>query len=150
MKKQIFILLPVFILIFSGCASLVKKDSGAGTTGSLEPQAVLKFSDVPIPAGFKLLPQGSYSFESSGLRVGLLKYEGKADIDQVVNFYREQMPMYNWNLLNIVEYGDRQMNFDRESETCVINLIPKGKSLTIIASLGPKSQSPKKANKPVK
>jgi len=68
----------------------------------------------------------------------------------VVDFYREQMPMYNWNLLNVIEFGERQMNFDREAETCVVTLVPKGKSVTIVVSVGPKSQQPKKASKPVK
>jgi len=90
----------------------------------LEPQSILKFSDVPVPVGLKSLPQQSYSFESSGVRVGVLKYRGKNNPDQIVNFYKEQMPMYNWNLVNIVEYGQRMLNFERENETCIITLQP--------------------------
>jgi len=111
---------------------------------------VVKFSDIPVPAGFKLLPFNSYSFQSSGVRVCVLKYQGKAGPDQVINFYREQMPMYNWNLLNIVEYGDRMLNFDRDNETCVVSLLPKGKTVLITVSVGPKPQLPKKPAKPVK
>jgi hypothetical protein len=101
--------------------------------------------------GFRSLPHGSYSFESSNVRVGVLKYQGKADAEQVVNFYKEQMPMYNWFLLNAVEYGDRILNFDRENETCIVNLQPRGNNVIVTISLGPKSQVPsKKAKKPIK
>ena len=104
-----------------------------------------------MPAGFKLLPQESYSFENSGMRVALLKYQGKASIDQVVNFYKEQMAMYNWNLLNIIEYGERLLNFERENESCIINLSPRGSSIVMSISLGPKSQGiSKKAKEPIK
>lgn len=145
-KNFAFLFLCLCVFIFLGCAS-TSKDTQAGPA-MLESQALLKFSDVPVPVGFKAVPQGSYSFESSGVRVGVMKYQGKAAPEQVVNFYKEQMPMYNWFLLNAIEYGDRILNFDRENETCIINLSPKGNSLFITISLGPKSQAlPKKAKK---
>jgi len=117
----------------------------------LEPQAILKFSDVPVPTGLKPISQASYSFESSGVRVGVLKYQGKGNADQITNFYKEQMAMYNWNLINIVEYGQRLLNFDRENETCIISLEPKGSNIILTISLGPKSQNTaRKAKSPVK
>lgn len=118
---------------------------------TLEPQSILKFSDVPVPVGLKQIAQASYSFESSGIRVGVLKYQGKANADQITNFYKEQMAMYNWNLINIVEYGQKLLNFDRESETCIINLEPKGSSVILTIFLGPKSQySAKKSRTPIR
>ncbi len=153
MKKKILLLLffGSFVLWFLGCADIYKKDDLSKTSSLLEPSTIIKFSDVPVPAGFKLLPQGTYSFETSGVRVGVLKYQGKANPDQVISFYKEQMPMYNWNLLNVIEYGDRLMNFERENETCIIALLTKGNSVTITVSLGPRPQiSPKKPKQPVK
>ena len=102
MKKGLVLFLVAAVLVVAGCANLSKKDKGVTSPAMLEPQPSLKFTDVPIPTGFKALPKESYSFENDGVRVGLLKYQGKADTDQVVNFYKEQMAMYNWNLLNIV------------------------------------------------
>lgn len=131
----------------------MQSDKGAINSALLEPQANLKVSDAPVPAGFRLIPQESYSFEAAGVRVSLLKYQGRADIDQVVSFYREQMALYNWNLLNVVEYGQRLLNFDRESETCIISLTPKGSSSVMITiSIGPKAQQIKKSisSKPIK
>lgn len=154
MKARIFItvLLAFFCFTFIGCAGFAaRQDSPAKTTDLLEPSLALKFSDVPVPADFKLSPKDSYSFETSGVRVGVLKYRGKANPDQVISFYKEQMPMYNWNLLNVVEYGERLLNFERENETCIISLLPKGKAVTITVSLGPKPQIPlKKLKQPIK
>jgi len=151
--KKIFViaLLGYSVIALSGCAEIFQRDKGMINPALLEPQAVVKFSDVPVPSGFKLIPQESYSFEASGMRVGMLKYGGKTkDVDQVVNFYKEQMVMYNWNLLNVVEYGQRLLNFDRENETCIINLLPKGSALEIIIAVGPKAQQQlSKKEKPV-
>ena len=113
------------------------------TPGSLEPQSTGKFSDLPIPAGFKFMPQESYTFETAGVRVGLLKYQGKANIEQLMVFLKEQMPLFNWYFLNSIEYGERLLNFDREGETCIIRIVPKGsKEAIIIFSIGPKAANP--------
>jgi hypothetical protein len=138
----------------AGCAS-GGNSAKTSSPGLLEPQPIVRFSDVPLPAGFKLLPEQSYSFEASGVRVGMLKYQGTANPDLVVNFYKEQMAMYNWRLLNIVEYGERLMNFDRDDETCIVNIAPKGRNLSITVSIGPKSRylntgTQTKAERPLK
>ncbi len=150
LKLLVLMFLGSNVLMFLGCAGMPSREKQLSNPALLEPQAMLKFSDVPVPVGFRSVAQESYSFESSGIRVGVLKYQGKAVTDQVVNFYKEQMPMYNWNLLNVVEYGERLMNFDRDTETCIIRLLPKGSAVTLTISLGPKSQVPKKSDKPVK
>jgi len=117
----------------------------------LEPQPTTKFSDVPVPVGFKFIPAESYAFESLGVRVGVLKYRGKTDPDRVINFYKEQMPMYSWNTLNIIEFGERMLNFERDNETCIINLISRGSTVDAIITVGPKAQQSAKRNtKPVK
>lgn len=135
-----WMVLGLFVFSLAGCVSVANKDDLAETPQLLEPSNALKFSDLPVPSGFALLAENSYSFESAGVRVGVLKYQGRANPDQVVSFYREQMPMYNWDLLNVVEFGDRLMNFERSSESCIINIVSKGSTTVISVSLGPKSK----------
>jgi len=125
----------ITVFLCSGCSGVQRR----GESGFLEPQAQFKFNDIPVPSGFGLVGDESYVFESSGLRVLFLSYTGKADIDKVVNFYKEQMSMYDWHLLNVVEYGERLLNFDRAKETCIVRLLPKGKNVVITISVGPKT-----------
>ncbi len=153
MRKNILVLalLGYSIIALCGCAGVTRKDAGPKEEALLEPQAILRFSDIPTPAGFKLLAQDSYAFESAGIRVGLLKYQGRADAEQVVNFYKNQMPLYNWNLLNVIEYGERLLNFEREQETCIIRLLSRGNNITVTIALGPKAViKPRKSERPVK
>jgi hypothetical protein len=119
-------------------------------TPMLEPSGTLKFTDIPVPKGFKFLAADSYAFQSGNLRVGVLVYSGRATAEQLVAFYQGQMPIYNWNLLNVIEYGKRLLNFDRDNESCVINIEPKLLNTKVIISIGPKQQYPKKSEKPVK
>ncbi len=149
-RKILFLLLLSFCsACLLGCGTLFKKGS-LPKSDVLEPSIMTRFNDVPIPSGFKLLPKESYAFENAGTRMGVLKYAGKANIDQVVNFFKQQMPMYNWHLLNIIEYNQRLLNFDRDNETCIINIATGFNSVLITVSLGPKSQVIKKSDKPLK
>ncbi len=146
-SKVVSLLILCFLLTaaLTGCAT---------TSGRLEPQSVLKLADVPIPAGLNPLPQKSYFFENSGVRVAVLKYQGRANIEQVVTFFKEQMPSYNWSLVNIVEYGQRLLNFERENEACIITVQIAGlwnEDALVTVSLGPKSQAlPRKYKQVIK
>lgn len=152
MTRKTFLVVALFCFIIGlfGCAAVSQRDRDTINPALLEPQAIARFSDVPVPVGFKFIPQESYSFETSGVRMGLLRYRGKGNPDLVVNFYREQMEMYNWRLLNVVEYGQRLMNFDRETETCIVNIMPRSGSVEITIAVGPKAQGSKKAKPVVK
>ncbi len=140
------------IITIAACGCQTFKGTDDINPALLEPSLTLRFADIPTPSGFKLLPKSSYSFENAGIRVGMLTYQGKASPDQVVNFYREQMAMQKWNLINIIEYGQRLLNFDRDTETCTVTVTPKGSGSLVTVALGPKSQAPskKKLEQPLK
>lgn len=150
MKLWVIGLLLYSIIALYGCVTMPDSNKAVSQPEPLEPQALLKFNDIPIPMGFKLIPQDSYSFEASNIRVGLLKYRGKGEIEQVVSFFKEQMAVYNWNLLNVVEYGQRMLNFERESESCIVSLLPKGNNIDITITIGPKAQQPYRQAETVK
>ena len=151
MKGALIAAIIFGLISLSGCASLWSGNKSSDVSAPLEPNAVVRFMDVPVPAGFRLLDQDSYAFENAGVRVAMLKYKGKGSIDQISNFYKTQMAMHSWVLLNAIEYGQRLLNFDRETESCIISLFPKGSTTLVTVSLGPKSQSaPKKPDKPLK
>ncbi|MEW6074702.1 MAG: hypothetical protein AB1530_00175 [Candidatus Omnitrophota bacterium] len=149
MKHVFIIALSILLLSTTGCANLSRKDVGT-QSNLLEPSMSARFTDIPVPVRFKFIPKESYAFESSGVRVGVLKYRGKATADQVLNFYKEQMPMNSWMLLNIIEYNQRIMNFEKNNESCIVTLLPSGSSVAVTVYIGPISQYPKKASRPLK
>lgn len=163
MKKRrsvsfmLYLTLPIVfilaILSLSACAvsSTNTRKSDPTQIPALEPRAILKFPDIPTPSAFNFIPEESYCFESNSFRLGLLKYKGKASADQTIVFFKEQMPMYNWHLVNIVEYGKRMLSFEKESESCIITIDEKGNKSDIMISVTPKAQiASKKIDKPIK
>ncbi len=134
-----FFLIPL-VLVVSGCVTTTTAQTEKGVEiQRLEPSSLMRFKDVPYPAGFKVLPEKSFILESGGVRAGVLRYSGKTSAESVVRFYKEQMSVFNWVLLNVVEFGDRVLNFERDDESCVVTIKPKGRAVEISISLAPKS-----------
>jgi len=134
-----------FIVLLSGCATTknttsVEGDEGEVYTSSTLPvTAELRFSDVPVPVGFKLLKDRSFVFQTESTRVALLKYAGRAKLPDLVDFFREQMSLYNWELLNIVEYEKSVLNFARSRQTCIVTIESKGMKKIVTISVAPKA-----------
>lgn len=131
------------IILISGCATWqhTTSESKPIETKSLAVAQILKFDDVPVPFGFTMLEKESFAFQNDLTRVGLLKYAGRANIDQVVNFYKEQMPLNNWEALNIVEYEKRVLNFDKKDESCIVTIERAAVGKTVITiAISPKSR----------
>ena len=150
-NPKLILLSAVCLLSLSACAATATKDSDPTQVPMLEPAAMLKFSDIPMPASFVFFPEESYAFQSAGFRAGLLKYKGKASGEQTVVFFKEQMPLYNWQMMNIVEHGRRMLSFEKEQEACIITIDEKGRNAEITVSIAPKSHPAyRKADKPIK
>ncbi len=134
--------LMIFVIMaVAGCATSgsVSRDDDLAPAKALNVSAALKFEDIPVPSGFNIISSQSFTFENDVLRVGILKYRGRADAGRVVNFYQDQMPLYNWRFMNVLEYGRRIMNFEREDQNCIIVIEPLHMSTGITITVAPKS-----------
>ncbi len=147
MKKiklgPIICILP-FLVIFSGCAT--GSSNSAGIEKNLSVASSLRFDDVPVPAGFNQVPDESFIFQTESLRAGVLKYTGKSSPESVMQFYKDEMPRYNWQSVNIVEFGKKQLCFEKTGQNCIVIIDGTKSKSTIIISVGPKSEK----QKPVK
>ncbi|NQT75591.1 MAG: hypothetical protein HQ566_03605 [Candidatus Omnitrophica bacterium] len=144
-RKKILVVGSCFLVLvlLAGCAAT----SGSRSYGSkvsvvepLEVSSMLRFNDVPVPAGFTTLDKESFAFQNDVTRVALLKYVGGKSVDEVVAFYKAQMPMYNWSPINIIEYERRIMNYEREGESCIVTVEGKGRKSTVTIAISPKSR----------
>ena len=142
MRKLTSVFLILSVLL-SGCASMKGmfkgRSSTAGVSQPPEVSAILKFDDIPVPDGFKFIASESCAFQTQDIRVGLLKYEGRSDPDMIVQFYKEQMPLYNWKVVNIIEYGKRLLNFEKDGQSAVVTIESRGSKTVITIAVTPRS-----------
>ena len=131
------------VLLLAGCASSSGVAKNRTVVPPLQTAALLKFSDVPVPVGFQFVDNESFAFQNELARVGLLKYAGHPAMDRVVQFYREQMPLYNWTFLNLLEYESRVLNFEKPDQTCIITIGKRGDRTQVTIAVAPKGSAAK-------
>ncbi len=144
-RFSIFLLLFASIIYLSSCASMSKQSSSTPGQGAQEVEknlpvaSVLRFDDLPVPSGFKIIPDGSVAFQNDASRFAFLKYRGIGSPDQMLLFFKEQMPLYNWQLINLIEYGAKVMNFEKAGENCTITIEGSASKSVVMVSLTPKA-----------
>lgn len=81
----------------------------------------IQFADIPVPAGYALIPQDSYSFQSALFRNGILKYHGPVDSTYAVNYYRRHLPARGWRQDNTEKgYNVRVLYFSKGQERLIV------------------------------
>lgn len=144
MNKIESLVLSFCLLVFlAGCVTLPKDESAADMEKnkvSLPVAPILKFEDIPVPAGFKLLDKESFAFQNDKSRVALLKYYGGKNAEQLLVFYKEHMASFNWSLVNIIEYDKKVLNYENSEESCIITILPQGGKSIVTVALSPKSR----------
>lgn len=141
-NKRIYILILIVFMVFvTGCATLQRVFPRRVREEALEVAPLLRFSDIPIPVRFKILYEDSYSFQTDRVRVALLRYTGRQTPESVRQFYKDNMSLYNWTLINIIEH-DRiiMLNFEKENESCIITIERARARTNITIALSPKAR----------
>lgn len=134
LKKHASLFLIIFLSPFLslGCASTGSDTRSDGAAKQLGVASALKFEDVPVPAGFRIVSDQSFSFQNELTRVGILRYAGRANAQKVIQFYKDQMPLYNWQFVNMIEYDRSLLNFEKTDQTCTIT-VEAGVTKTVLA-----------------
>jgi len=101
-----------------------------------------RIADIPVPAGFEFDREHSFVFQNNVVEVGRIQYAGKERINDVAQFYLDEMPRYGWSLLNMTEYGTIILFFEKEGESAIVTLLPKARGTLAQISFFPKAAQP--------
>ncbi len=96
--------------------------------------------DVPMPIGFKpLRSQCSSSFDGVARTVTHV-YQGRAKTSETVQFYRQQLPLFNWERVDnqVHEDGSVSMYFNKGAESLGLRLSGKRSTATIEVYIAPR------------
>ncbi len=148
MSSKVIVVSFAFIFFISGCATDGRQSRQGSASGlevgrklTISPE--LRFDDVPIPSGFAPVPNESFVYQTENFRAGILRYAGKPSPEAVMEFYKEQMPLYNWQSINIIEFEKKQLGFEKTGQSCIVFIEGKGSKSIITISVGPKSEKAK-------
>ncbi len=128
--------LSLFTLILVGCVAPMSY-KGREATREISPSTALRFNDIPVPETFRFDYQNSYVFEDKLSRLGVLKYITTISPEEIIMFFKQEMPNAGWRFVNIVEYGQKTLTYEKEKETCVINILQGMTQSTVVISITP-------------
>lgn len=124
------------VLVVSGCAPTKSSVSDA----SLAPQ--YRFEDVPVHPKLKISPNESFIFETQSIKAGILVYYGSESINEVVEFFKNEMPKHAWRLVNSIEAkGIVSMNFEKEGWSTLMRVHRSALKTAVEITIGPKDDS---------
>jgi len=86
---------------------------------------IYRFEDIPLPPGMNFNRKESFVYETKTTKTGLLVYEGKGEMEKLANFFKEQMPNYQWRLVSNFELQNVMLTFIKEGWSSVIYILPK-------------------------
>ena len=144
--KKIILACSFILMMFClGCATLgIQKGAVPGDEVFLDMEEViavnpdLRFDDLPVPTGFLVDITNSYAFQNPETRVALLRYVGKDSLQSLIKFFVEQMPRYNWVLLNQVEFEKIILNFEKSRESCIVMIESQRNKILVTISIAPR------------
>ncbi len=138
MKKSKGFLILLLTVTLAGCASLSGKKGGIQTVKGKQQEAIHKLANnIPLYPKFKYIPDKSFFFESNGVRAGVMVFEGKGRVGDLVNFYKREMPSYGWTMVSSYQYGkEALLDFSAPDKTCQISVQEKPFKTVLVIRTG--------------
>ena len=119
----------VALLMLSGCSALKSKKTSAppnkpGQTAKAEPRALYyDFGDVLLPRELKVDTENSFVFRTPGLTAGVLSLKGRVEINSLITFFENKMPVDGWQAISAFKAPRTMMLFKKQTRWCVISIM---------------------------
>jgi hypothetical protein len=84
-----------------------------------------RFEDIPLPPGMTFNRKESFLYETRATKTGLLIYEGRGEMEKLSNFFKQQMPKYEWRLVSNFELHNVMLTFIKEGWSSIIYILPQ-------------------------
>lgn len=136
-----FVLCTVSLFVIGGCPDMMSSGTtsrssdeysvpeGLGAAGDTQ----LQFADLPVPQNFELIRERSFSKEDQNSRMAYLFYQGRGSIEEVINFYKESMPLNRWSFESKSGLADRvTLKYNKEGEICTVTIGMEAKRKTSV------------------
>jgi hypothetical protein len=147
MKKRVEIFRGMVVCVCAamaltalGCSALNSKNSASpsasaatseksSVTASPAPTAAKEslpvyhdFGDVMLPRELTLDKKDSFVMKTAGMTSGVLVLKGSLDINSLVNFFENKMPVDGWQKMGSFRSARSIMLFEKPNRWCVIGI----------------------------
>jgi hypothetical protein len=136
-----YCILGACIVSIGLCAGCQKGDQPGGAP-AVQFSNDVTFEDIPVPSDFSLVRKDSYSFQNDVTRVGHLVYKGRSNLNNVLAFYQQQMPLHGWQEMSYIDFRSSVRYYEKEGHSCILTVQPRMSfhNVKIILDMRPKSR----------
>ena len=139
------------MLSISSCGLAPKRDAGQAEkpmpskngepTQATTPVNMLEeFDDIPVPVELSRDDEQSSVYEAPGFAVGVIVYDGYYKSASISNFFKAEMPKYEWQFINAFSEGVRYtLTFLKANRSCSITIEEGSLSTRVVVRVGPTS-----------
>jgi hypothetical protein len=140
------------IAFMLGCITTTGGQKISGEKAAAKKRALQNLANnIPLYPNFKYRPDDSFFFESGGVKAGVMVFEGKAQVGEVVNFYKREMPSHGWSMVSSYQYGkEALLDFSAPEKTCQISVQAKPFNSLLVIRTGTRVAGPKEPEELVK
>jgi len=123
-----------------GCSKKSYSPNSGGEGKPPPPPIALQFASIPLPDKVELDRDKTFIYESGSgaVKVGRLSFSLWNRADEVVEFFRNEMPGRGWQSIRIIEHEVTIMLYEMENDVCTIIVEPSLGKTKIEIQIGPK------------
>ena len=122
--------LAVLMLVggLAACTTTGSKSSTADNGQSpeaqyQEPNYYLDFDDIMLPKEIDYVDDGSYRLDNGKFKAAIMKFKGRVEILELVQFFLNNMAKDNWTLISNTKASESHiLNFEKFNKSCVIQI----------------------------
>ncbi len=130
-----------FVMMFAACTTTGSKTGTTDPAGTSsqeyqEPDYYYDFDDILIPKEISYQEDASYKLDNSKFRAAIMKFKGRVEVLELVQYFVNNMAKDNWTLLSNNKAGKLNvLTFEKFNKSCVIQVDDSfgSASTTIIA-----------------
>jgi hypothetical protein len=120
----------------------------AAATAPEKTSVYYDFDDIAVPAGFKLVKDDSFVYQSGSLRNGLLVFEGRVEPISAANFIVAAMTRDGWRMKSSFKYGRSLMLFEKPNKVALVSVKDGMTSTRLEVWVAPTPETPAPAMRP--
>lgn len=129
MHRFIKALLPLLLVGLLAACTTTRTTTSTDNSGQpaqtqyQEPDYYLDFDDIMIPKEISYINDQSYKLDNSKFRAAIMRFKGRVEILELVQYFLNNMAKDNWKLVsNNKAASVHVLNFEKFNKSCVIQI----------------------------
>lgn len=116
------------LFLFAACTTTGSKSADADPAGGTkatqqEPDFYYDFDDILIPKEISYVDDDSYKLDNAKFRAAIMKFKGRVEVMELVQYFVNNMTKDNWTLLSNNKTGTLSvLSFEKFNKSCVIQV----------------------------